>query len=204
MMGKTHIAVGIAVAYLITQPKTATEFVAATVGGSIGGIMADIDVKIDRSNKIAQKASMDALYGEILAIAISVCALTGDYFSGGRIIQTIIDHWQTALIGAVMFIALTVIGEVSKHRDRTHSLLALVLFSTSTFFISFPIGLTFSIGYASHLLIDLLNKSPIRILYPLKKGICIKVCYADRLVNELLLIGGVSIITLYCLLYSFL
>lgn len=147
---------------------------------------------------------MDALYGEILAIAISVCTLAGDYFSGGQIIQSIIAHWQTALIGAVMFIALTVIGELSKHRDRTHSLLALALFSASTFLISFPIGKAFLIGYASHLLIDLLNKSPIRILYPLKKGICIKACYADRLGNELLLVGGVSIITLYLLLYSLL
>lgn len=60
MMGKTHIAVGIAAAYLITHPQTAPEFIIATVGGSIGGVMADIDVKIDTSNKYAAKASMDA------------------------------------------------------------------------------------------------------------------------------------------------
>ena len=84
MMGKTHIAVGIAAAYLITHPQTAPEFIIATVGGSIGGVMADIDVKIDTSNKYAAKASMDALYGEILAVAISVGALAGDYFTGGE------------------------------------------------------------------------------------------------------------------------
>ncbi len=131
MMGKTHIAVGIAAAYMIIQPKTTTEFVAATVGGSIGGIMADVDVKIDRSNKFAQKASMDALYGEILAIAISLCGLLGDWFTGGHIIPTIVGHWQIAIAGAVIFITLTVIGEISKHRDRTHSILALILFSVS-------------------------------------------------------------------------
>lgn len=204
MMGKTHIAVGIASAYLIIQPKTATEFVAATVGGSIGGIMADIDVKIDRSNMYAQKASMDALYGEILAAAISSCALIGDYFSGGQIVQTIMSHWQTSIIGAALFIALTILGETSKHRDRTHSLLALILFSASVFLFSVPIGTAFLIGYSSHLLIDLLNKSPIRILYPSKKGFCLKVCYADRLGNELLLIGGVSIITLHLFLNALL
>lgn len=204
MMGKTHIAIGISAAYLLTQPKSATEFVAATVGGSIGGIMADIDVKINRSNKFALKASIDALYGEILAVAISVCALVGDYFTGGQIIQNIIAHWQTALIGAIMFTALTVIGEISEHRDRTHSLLALALFSTSIFLISVPIGMAFLVGYASHLLIDFLNKSPIRLFYPLKKGICFNVCYADRLGNELLLVGGVSIITLYLLMHSIL
>ena len=103
--------------------------------------MADIDVKISRSNPYAKKASMDALYGEILAVAISICALLGDYFSGGQIIQTIISHRLLALIGAILFIVLTIIGETSSHRGKTHSLLALVLFSSSVFLISVPIGI---------------------------------------------------------------
>jgi len=204
MMGKTHIAVGLAASYAITQPKTMPEFVIATVGGCLGGVMADIDVKIDTSNKYAVKASLDALYGEILAIAISVGALAGDYLTGGNILQGIVENMPKFAVGAVMFIVLTVIGELSKHRDRTHSLLALVLFSASVFLIEPHIGLAFAIGYASHLIIDLFNKSPIRILYPLKKGICFKICYADRLGNELLLVGGVFIVVLYIFRHSLL
>ena len=181
MMGKTHIAVGIAAAYALTMPKTMPEFVIATVGGSIGGVMADVDVKIDTSNKFAAKASLDALYGEILAIAIAVDALIGDYFTGGDILQGIMGH-----------------------PPRSHSLLALALFSVSVFLIEPHIGIAFAIGYASHLIIDLFNKSPIRILYPLKKGICFKLCYADRLGNELLLVGGVFIIVAYVFLHSLL
>lgn len=201
MMGKTHIALGIAAAYVITQPNTMSEFIVATVGGSIGGVMADVDVKIDSGNQFAAKASLDALYGEILAIAISGGALAVDYFTGGSILRGIIGHLPRFAVGAVMFVALTMIGELSKHRDRTHSLLALVLFSVSVFLIEPHIGLAFAIGYGSHLIIDLFNKSPIRILYPLKKGICFKICYADRLGNELLLVGGVFIIVLYIFLH---
>ena len=204
MMGKTHIAVGLAVAYAITQPKTMSEFVIATVGGSLGGVMADIDVKIDTRNKYAAKASLDAIYGEILAVAISIGALAGDFFTGGSILQGIVGNMSRFAVGAVMFIILTVMGEQSKHRDRTHSLLALVLFSVSAILIEPHIGLAFAIGYASHLIIDLFNKSPIRIFYPLKKGICFKICYADRLGNELLLVGGVFIIVLYFFLHSLL
>lgn len=204
MMGKTHIAVGLASAYAITQPKTTSEFVIATVGGSLGGVMADIDVKIDTSNKYAAKASLDALYGEILAIAISIGSLAGDFFTGGSILQGIVENMPQCAVGAVMFIVLTVIGELSKHRDRTHSLLALVLFSVSVFLIEPHIGLAFTIGYTSHLIIDLFNKSPIRMLYPLKKGICFKICYADRLGNELLLVGGGFIMVLYIFLHSLL
>lgn len=204
MLGKTHIAVGIAAAYGIMQPKTAPEFVVATVGGSIGGIMADIDVRIDRSNKYALKASIDALYGEILAVAISACALAGDYLGGGNILQGIVGHWQLSAIGAAMLIALIAIGELSKHRDRTHSLLACVLFSASALLIELNIGLAFAIGYGSHLLIDLFNKSPVRLLYPLKKGVCFKICYADRFGNELFLVLGVCAIVLYTFVYHLL
>lgn len=204
MMGKTHIAVGIVAAYAIMQPKTASEFIIATVGGSLGGVMADVDVKIDTSNKYSAKASLDALYGEILAIAISAGALAGDYFTGGNILQGIIASLPRFIIGTVIFIALTVIGELSKHRDKTHSLLALLLFSTAVYLIEPHIGIAYAIGYGSHLLIDLFNKSPIRLLYPLKKGICFKLCYADRLGNEMFLIGSVFIMMLYIFLHSLL
>lgn len=169
MMGKTHITVGIAAAYLITHPQTAPEFIIATVGGSIGGVMADIDVKIDTSNKYAAKASMDALYGEILAAAISVGALAGDYFTGGNILQGAVANLTRFIIGAVLFIVFTIIGERSKHRDKTHSLLAILLFSASVYLMESRIGFAYLIGYGSHLLVDTFNKSPIRMLYPLKK-----------------------------------
>lgn len=204
MLGKTHIAVGTATAYAITQPHTVPEFIIATVGGSIGGVMADIDVKIDTSNKFAAKASLDALYGEILATVIAIGALAGDFLTGGSIIQNIIANLPSFIIGAMIFIALTIIGEKSEHRDKTHSLLALALYSVSVILIEPRIGLAFSIGYGSHLLIDLFNKRPIRILYPVKKGICFKVCYADRLGNELFLASGVFIIELYIILHSIL
>lgn len=204
MMGKTHIVVGIAAAYAIMQPETASEFIIATVGGSLGGVMPDIDVKIDTSNKFAAKASLDALYGEILAIAISAGALAGDYLTGGDILHGIIANLPWFIIGAVIFIALTVIGELSKHRDKTHSLLALLLFSTAVYLIEPHIGIAYAIGYGSHLLIDLFNKSPIRLLYPLKKGICFKMCYADRLGNEMFLVGSAFIMTLYIFLHSLL
>ena len=204
MMGKTHIAVGIAAAYAITQPKTISEFVVAMVGGSIGGVMADIDVKIDKSNKYSLKASIDALYGEILAVAISVCALLGDYFAGGNILRRIVEEYQTTIIGMIMLAVFIVVGELSKHRDRTHSLLACAAFSFAAFLIDLHIGLAFAIGYGSHLVIDLFNKSPIRILYPLKRGICFKICYADRLGNELFLIAGICTIVLYSVVTSLL
>ena len=89
-------------------------------------------------------------------------------------------------------------------RNDAEEIVLSELFSVSVFLIEPHIGIAFAIGYASHLIIDLFNKSPIRILYPLKKGICFKLCYADSLGNELLLVGGVFIMVAYVFLHSLL
>lgn len=185
MMGLTHIAVGIASSYLLLQPNTPSELVAATVGGSIGGILADIDVKIDKRNQYALRASLDALYSEIIAISISIGAIVADCLSGGTIISTILGHKIRSIVGFGILVLLIVLGELSKHRDRTHSVLAMLLFSGALFLTEESIGIAAAVGYSSHLSVDLLNKSPIRILYPLKKRVCLNICYADRLGNEL-------------------
>ena len=202
MMGKTHIAVGVASAMLITQPKTKMEFVAAVVGGAVGGVMSDIDVKIDCSNKFAKKASLDALYGEIAALVIAVGALLADCFiSSCFIIHRITNNFPFSVIGIGALVVLIIFGERSTHRDWTHSLIAMILFSVATCLIDIPIGLAFSVGFASHLIIDLLNKSPERLFFPAKKGICFKVCYADRLGNELLFAVGAGVAVFYTLLF---
>lgn len=201
MMAKTHIAVGVASAMLITQPKTKTEFVATVVGGAVGGVMSDIDVKIDCSNKFAKKASLDALYGEIAALVIAVGALLADYFSSCLIIHRITNNLPFYVIGIAALVVLIVLGERSTQRDWTHSLIAMILFSVTACLIDIPIGLAFSVGFASHLIIDLLNKSPERLFFPVKKRICFKVCYADRLGNELLFAVGAGFAVFYTLLF---
>ena len=201
-MGKTHIAVGIASAYILTQPKTVPEIITATVGGCIGGVMADIDVKVDTSNRYAKKASMDAVYGRMLAFALSATLLASENFSGGQILRSIMSHWPISLAGAILFIVLSIIGKQSDHRGKTHSLLALIVSTLSVLLVDISIGIPYGIGYASHLLIDLFNKSPIQLFYPKKKGFCLKICYADQLGNELFLIFGVCITAFYLFLRS--
>lgn len=193
MMGKTHIAVGIASAMAVMQPKTATELIAATVGGAIGGIMSDIDVRIDRSSKHAKKTTMDALYGEVMVIMLTIFLLAADFTKGRVIVDQILSSGQRGVIGAGAFLLLTAIGEVSKHRGKTHSLIGCMLFTGAVMLIHQQIALAFGVGFLSHLLIDLLNKAPIQLFWPLKKSFCLKWCYADQLANELFLIGGFGV-----------
>lgn len=138
-----------------------------------------------------------SIYGEIAAIILSVALLFADFMAGGGIFKSIIEKPIVPIVGTFGLIVLVILGERSKHRDRTHSLVFLVLFTIAVGLINIPIGVAFFFGYASHLIIDLLNKSPERLFYPLKKGICFKICYADRLGNELLFAVGIGIIGLY-------
>ena len=197
MLGKTHLAVGVATALIITQPHSLDEIVATVIGGAVGGIICDIDVKIDRSNRFAEKASTDALYGEIAAGILASSLLLANWFMEGTVCRVVADNGMLAILGAVLFLILFVIGEKSKHRDRTHSLFFMIAFTISVMLIHLNIGLAFLFGYASHLTIDLLNKSPERLFYPRKKGVCFEICYADRFGNELLFVIGIAVIVLY-------
>ena len=201
MMGKTHLVVGIATALALTHPNDRASCIAAVIGGATGGIMADIDVKIDRSNRYARKASMDALYGEIVAIALSASLLLVDFLQENTVWDYIFDNWVSAVLGAIFVVVLIVLGECSTHRDRTHSLLALCLFTGAVLLIHPIIGITFACGYASHLVIDLLNKSPERLFYPFKQGVCLRLCYADRLVDTLLFSVAFCVIILHFTMY---
>ena len=38
------------------------------------------------------------------------------------------------------------------------------------------VSLPFMIGMASHLILDVLGKRPVRLFYPLGRGVCLKLC----------------------------
>ena len=91
-----------------------------------------------------------------------------------------------------MFAALAIIGVATPHRTFTHSLLCLVLWTLSGQLVSPQLGAAFSIGIASHLLLDLFNRKGQRLLFPLKKRFCLNVCASDGRANQAL--GGIGLI----------
>ena len=47
-------------------------------------------------------------------------------------------------------------------------------------------------GALSHLLLDLTNKKPLQLLWPLKKGFCLKWFLSNRLANRVFLFLGLA------------
>ena len=178
MQGKTHITLGIATGILVMQPQSVPEVMIATIGGVLGGTLPDIDIK---------KADTDREYiydGIVDSIAVAVLIIL-DALIGNGACQYVYDNWGPVVWCAMAaLIVLAIIGFSTSHRSFTHSFLAIGLFGASMYFLCRPAFVPFVSGYASHILIDLLNKKGMKLLFPLKKRFSFNLCYADQSANE--------------------
>ncbi|MDO4357171.1 MAG: metal-dependent hydrolase [Clostridia bacterium] len=177
MMSKTHIAVGVATAVAVTQPQSAGALLAAILGGSVGGVICDVDTRANR----------DALLGKVLVMAIAVIILLSDSALHAGIGSALLRALQSArCIGLAGFAVVALLCALSPHRGFSHSLLALILFDCALRYAGVPIRAGFACGFLSHVIIDLLNKKRVRVFYPFGRGLCLNLCYADGAVNAVL------------------
>ena len=193
MMSKTHIAVGVAASLAIMQPTTVEGCLAATMGGAIGGIICDIDTRSNQQHK-------DALYGRIIAVVIAVVVLAVDFYRGSGICVYVVDcAGPSTAIGVAIWVAFCLLGVVSDHRTFTHSLLALLVTSYALWLICPLLVAPYAIGFASHLVLDIVNKKNVQLFFPLKKGsFCLGLFYADGTANTvMMLLGSVVAIALF-------
>lgn len=186
MMGKTHYAVGVATALAVLQPKTLNECCVAVIGGALGGVIADNDI-------LDNDYQSDALIGQLLAFGSTALLLALDYFSHLGIIDSITAEPLLPRIGGICFAALYIKGFFSEHRTFTHSFLALILYSIAVWLIYKPLVAGVAVAYLSHILLDILNKKKVPILYPLKFGICFKLCYANKTANKVFMYAGFAV-----------
>ena len=193
MMSKTHIAVGVAASLAIMQPTTVEGCLAATMGGAIGGIICDIDTRSNQQHK-------DAFYGRIIAVVIAIAVLVADFFTGSGICAYVVEcAGPSTAIGVAIWVAFCLFGVVSDHRTFTHSLLALLVTSYALWLICPMLVAPYAIGFASHLVLDLVNKKDVRLFFPLKAGsFCLGLFYADGTANTVTMaLGSVAAVALF-------
>lgn len=185
MMSKTHIAVGVAASLAILQPATLGGCLACVIGGSVGGDICDIDVK-------PSDCVRDALYGHAIVSTIVSVALLADYLLGAGICAAFAAHVGPEMaLGLLVLILAGIWGYRSKHRTFTHSLLGLVAMSGALWLVCPVLAPPFAIGFAAHVLLDLLNHKKVQLLYPFKI-LCFSLglCRADGPANTLLMCAG--------------
>ena len=193
MMGKTHLFMGITAAAVLTRPDTVGGCLAALMGGAVGGVLSDIDVK-------SGKGRRDDPDARIMAGGICVLALGVDHLMGGGILAELNACGRERLyLGLGLLALLCMVGYFQPHREFTHSFLALILFSGAVGLFSTTVQPAFAAGFLSHIVLDVLNKKPVRLLFPVGTGFCLKLCYADKGTNRGLLCFGMAFTVLFCL-----
>ena len=193
MLDKWHYITGTSCALLVSSPSPAYACL-ALAGGALGGVMPDVDI-------IKKDKTGDAIQGQIITAIIVVLTFVIDKLFNYGAYQSL-GKEKYLLVGVILLIALYIFGTKKNHREFTHSLLALIIYSIPITLIYEPILEYFMMGYFSHLLIDLLNKRGIQLLFPLKFKFCFKLCYADKLGNKLLMVLG-GVVTILLLIKSF-
>ena len=192
MMSKTHISVGIAAA-LAVAPATPEGLAYALMGGALGSVICDID-------RNSENPSRDNRQG---------WGIAGTIFFSSFLHETVRD-WKTfgamylldrpdRLICIALLLILFLFAIHGSHRGFSHSLLMLAGSAIPIFFLSRKTCLFYIIAFLTHILLDLMNKRPVKVFYP-AKGFCMDLCYCDGLMNRILLFAGTAgiIALLFC------
>ena len=106
MMGKTHLFMGITAAAVLTRPDTVGGCLAALMGGAVGGVLSDIDVK-------SGKGRRDDPDARIMAGGICVLALGVDHLMGGGILAELNACGRERLYLGLGLLALYILIQIS-------------------------------------------------------------------------------------------
>lgn len=184
MLAKAHITIGMAAAFTIAQPGTIPEALPVVAGASLGCLICDIDCE-------NTKEKSDSSRWRLVMAAVAAAALIEDHLLGAGMWSSLADSgsylWFAGLAG---FVLTCTFASVSSHRGFSHSIPALLL-ETAFLWLIFPMSAqSFAAAFISHQVLDIMNKRPVRLLYPAEKGFCLGWFYADRLANKIFASAG--------------
>lgn len=196
MTGRTHLAVGIASAFILTKPSNIQEFTVCMGAASIGAMVCDIDVSTSKSHKTVNKLiTITSLVG------IVTCYMEYRWKIG--IISSFENHSNILrlLLGMLLFLAICTFGKEQPHRSFMHSFMALGILSACVYSM-FPMATKyFAVSMLSHMIIDLMNYKKVHLFYPMKGGMSLKLCHASGFVDTYVGLGAMMICILECMMF---
>jgi len=166
MTGKTHAAVGLCGAAFLLVPRTSIETSIIGLGFVVlGSYATDADLKMSKAGHVIS----DIIH---MAILLLVLYLADTYLFHYNVINLISKNMPGPLkiIGIIFIIGSIVLGRVTGHRKYMHSLLGFMTMTMGVWLIAGEFAVWFALGYALHMLFDLLNEKPEYLLFPLPVG----------------------------------
>ncbi|MBR6007912.1 MAG: metal-dependent hydrolase, partial [Clostridia bacterium] len=171
--------------------ESLSDVLVAFAGGAVGGVFADVDT-------ISHDRKHDAFISQALAaLALFAVAAIDRYLKLGVCEFVAGLNRANSLIAGAVIVFLYLFGFLSPHRTFTHSILATALFSGCFALIYTRMGFSVLVGCVSHLALDLITKKEVHLFYPIKKGVCLRLCYSGKTANKLFMrLGAVSALAL--------
>lgn len=195
MLGRTHFFIGTAAALAVLQPQTVPALVTGAGAAAIGGMISDIDAGTSQAHREADK---------VITATVIVAALTifAEYKLNLGIYRRLTSDSSVLrlLAGTAAFLLICAYGKQQPHRSFMHSFAALALLTACVDIIYPDASAYFAIGFLSHLVLDVFNRRPEKLLWPWKKGFCLGLCSSKGLVNRALLGCGMAFLAVILVL----
>lgn len=181
MTGKTHLAIGTAAAVCLLHPASPREWVVSTAAAAVGSVICDVDVSTSNSHeKLNQISALTVL------AAAAVCFLEFRFHLGILRHFSRESSWFRLFSGFLILLAVCTFGKSRPHRSFMHSIPCWLLLSGVVFYMYPALMPGFSVGMLSHIAADLLNRKKVRLLYPLKWGLCFDLCSSYGFISRIL------------------
>jgi membrane-bound metal-dependent hydrolase YbcI (DUF457 family) len=161
---------------------------ACLAAGAAGGLLPDTDVSTSEASRQLRRAWW-------LLVAVIAATFAADALLGLDLGTQTVAFARTAgvyqVAGAAVVVAVLACGRASGHRGFSHSLVAAALFFAGVYLAVPEIALALTVGYCSHLVIDLFNKMPERLFWPVARGQSFGLCKSGGVVDGALLVLAV-------------
>ena len=206
MLGGTHKKIGAAAAFAILRPATIPACLGTLAAGYIGGDICDIDILLRNHPAEDEDPDRDDHYDgawEDFAsnVILFLLFILVDWYFGNGSVDWFLHNFGIRTMAAISIFALIIVcGMIAAHRSYMHSLLIGLVLSGCLYVICAPLAPAFAIGYLTHILLDLLNKTGMCLFWPLKKRFCLKLCASNKRADAMLNTAGEI---LSCLLVAY-
>ena len=153
MLGKTHMAVGVAASLMLLQPRTLPELILGAGAAAVGSVISDIDCGTSESSRRA-----DQIIFVSETIVIGIAAVEAHWHLG--LYQRLMSNSSVSriVLACAAFLAVCAYGKKTPHRSFLHSFLAGgLLMSCVGVFLPMLVPY-FGIAFASHLALDFLRQ----------------------------------------------
>lgn len=188
MTGKTHLAVGAAASLCLARPGNLREMVLCIGTAAVGSVISDIDVTTSESRSALNRITL-------LTGAAAVLTGAAEMWWDLGIIRNF-DRESNVfrlIIGFAAFLLVCTFGKNQPHRSFMHSFAGVAALTGILALIYPAVVPYFSVAMLSHIVIDLLNHRRVRLLYPLKWGVCLKLCSSDGIINRNMFLAGCGV-----------